>query len=87
MAGLVWPRKYVHTSFSSLVQSLIPKDTLLRTYFHIMEYNMYSCMNVVSWFLSIAHFITRVMRLCICALRSPAGKGLTSWLSLVMSNC
>ena len=25
-------RKYVHSSFSSLVQSLLPKDTLLRTY-------------------------------------------------------
>ena len=26
-------------------------------------------------------------RLSICALRSPAGKGLTSWLSFVVSNC
>ena len=26
-------------------------------------------------------------RLFICALWSPAGKGLTSWLSFVMSNC
>ena len=26
-------------------------------------------------------------RLCIDALWSPAGKGLTSWLSFVMSNC
>ena len=25
--------------------------------------------------------------LFICALRSPAGKGLTSWLSFVVSNC
>ena len=25
-------RKYAHSSFSSLVQSLLPKDTLLRTY-------------------------------------------------------
>ena len=30
---LVWPRKYLHSSFISLVQSLLPKDTLLRTYF------------------------------------------------------
>ena len=30
---LVWPRKYAHSSFSSLVQSLLPNDTLLRTYF------------------------------------------------------
>ena len=28
-------RKYAHSSFSSLVQSLLPKDTLLRTYFTI----------------------------------------------------
>ena len=27
------------------------------------------------------------LRLFICALWSPAGKGLTSWLSLVVSNC
>ena len=25
-------RKYAHSSFSSLVQSLLPRDTLLRTY-------------------------------------------------------
>ena len=29
---LVWPRKYAHSSFSSLVQSSLPKDTLVRTY-------------------------------------------------------
>ena len=28
----VWPRNYAHSSFSSLVQSLLPKDTLLRKY-------------------------------------------------------
>ena len=27
------------------------------------------------------------VRLFICALWSPAGKGLTSWLSFVVSNC
>ena len=26
-------QKYAHSSFSSLVQSLLPRDTLLRTYF------------------------------------------------------
>ena len=26
------PRKYAHSGFSSLVQSLLPKDTILRTY-------------------------------------------------------
>ena len=30
---LVWPRKYAHSGFSSLVQFLLPKDTLLRTYY------------------------------------------------------
>ena len=29
----------------------------------------------------------RCARLFICALWSPAGKGLTSWLSIVVSNC
>ena len=29
---LVWPRKYAHPGFDSLVQSLLPKDILLRTY-------------------------------------------------------
>ena len=29
---LVWPRKYAHSSFNSLVHSLLPNDTLLRTY-------------------------------------------------------
>ena len=36
-------------------------------------------------------FVLRLLCLCarllICALWSPAGKGLTSWLSLVVSNC
>ena len=32
-------------------------------------------------------FLVFVMRLFIDALWSPAGKGLTSWLSFVMSNC
>ena len=27
------PRKYAHSGFSSLMHSLLPKDTLLRTYF------------------------------------------------------
>ena len=29
---LVWPRKYAYSSFSSLVQYLLPKDTLLSAY-------------------------------------------------------
>ena len=36
-------------------------------------------------------FVLRLLCLCarlfICALWSPAGKGLTSWLSSVVSNC
>ena len=32
LRNLVWPRIYAHSSISSLVQSLLPKDTLLRTY-------------------------------------------------------
>ena len=32
-------------------------------------------------------FLCLCTRLFICALGSPAGKGLTSWLSFVVSNC
>ena len=34
---LAWPRKYSHSSFSSLVQYLLPKDTLLRTYLNCIK--------------------------------------------------
>ena len=32
LAILVWPRKYVHSSFSSLVYYSLPKDILLRNF-------------------------------------------------------
>ena len=32
-------------------------------------------------------FCSDLCLLCLCALWSPAGKGLTSWLSFVVSNC
>ena len=38
-------------------------------------------------FFSVLCLLCICMRLFICALWSPAGKGLTSWLSFVMSNC
>ena len=38
-------------------------------------------------FFSVLCLLCLCMRLFICALWSPAGKGLTSWLSFVMSNC
>ena len=38
-------------------------------------------------FFSCLVFAIICTRLFICALWSPAGKGLTSWLSFVMSNC
>ena len=39
LASLVWPTKYAHSGFSSLVQSLLPKDTLLRTYLMLITIN------------------------------------------------
>ena len=36
---------------------------------------------------SVLGLLCLCMRLFICALWSPAGKGLTSWLSFVVSNC
>ena len=38
-------------------------------------------------FFSILCLLCLFARLFICALWSPAGKGLTSWLSFVVSNC
>ena len=38
-------------------------------------------------FLCCLVFAMSCARLFICALWSPAGKGLTSWLSFVVSNC
>ena len=42
----------------------------------------------VLWiFFSVLWLLWLCVRLFICALWSPAGKGLTSWLSFVVSNC
>ena len=38
-------------------------------------------------FCSVLCLLSLCARLFICALWSPAGKGLTSWLSFVVSNC
>ena len=38
-------------------------------------------------FISVLSLLCLCARLFICALWSPAGKGLTSWLSFVVSNC
>ena len=39
------------------------------------------------WFCSVLCLLCLCARLFICALWSPAGKGLTSWLSFVVSDC
>ena len=39
------------------------------------------------WVFSVLCLLCPCIRLFICALWSPAGKGLTSWLSFVMSYC
>ena len=38
-------------------------------------------------FFSVLCLLCLCVRLFICAFWSPAGKGLTSWLSFVVSNC
>ena len=38
-------------------------------------------------FFSVLCLLCLCMRLLICAMWSPAGKGLASWLSFVVSNC
>ena len=39
------------------------------------------------WFFSVLCLLCLCARLFICALWSPPGKGLISWLSFVVSNC
>ena len=39
------------------------------------------------FFFPVLCLLCRCARLFICAFWSPAGKGLTSWLSFVVSNC
>ena len=39
------------------------------------------------WFFSVLCLLCLCVRLFICALWSPAGKGLASWLSFVVSYC
>ena len=41
----------------------------------------------ILWFFSVLCLLCLCARLVICALWSPAGKGLTSGLSLVVYNC
>ena len=44
-------------------------------------------MALFMFFFSVLCLLCLCVRLFICALWSPAGKGLTSWLSFVASNC
>ena len=44
---LVRPRKYAHSSFSSLVQSLLPKDTLFKNIFDFTIAGDWDCVAAV----------------------------------------
>ena len=46
-----------------------------------------SFVDILCGVFSVLRLLCLYARLCICALRSPAGKGLTSWISFVVSNC
>ena len=53
----------------------------------VLAINKY-CLSLEAWGLGSLSFGLRFCaRQFICALWSPAGKGLTSWLSFVVSNC
>ena len=41
----------------------------------------------IFYVLSVLFLLCLCVRLFVCALQSPAGKGLTSWLAFVVSNC
>ena len=46
-----------------------------------------SFVDALLFFFSVLCLLCLCARLFICALWSPSGKGLTSWLSFVVSNC
>ena len=50
----------------------------------LFKCNLASVVQVAGFFLLLSYFLAFVR---VCALWSPAGKGLTSWLSFVVSNC
>ena len=52
-----------------------------------MEYSIIYRGYKTIMFFSVLYLLCLCARLFICALWSPAGKGLTSWLSFVVSNC
>ena len=52
---IVWPRKYAHSGFSSLMHSLGPKDTPLRTYFSI--FCIYVFISVIAEFNPICRYV------------------------------
>ena len=64
----------------------------VKIYFHHSHHNLHSgfyeyfCGSVM-FFLSCRLFAMPLCASFICALWSPAGKGLTSWLWFVVSNC
>ena len=79
----VWPRKYAHSSFSSLGHSLPPKDNLLRTYLtppvkYFTDRSKAVLLLWIFYVLVLSCVCYVFVRVCLYV----AGKGLTSWLSL-----
>ena len=55
-------------------------------YIMLLVYDVLAFVDLLCLFFCL-EFVMLCARLFICALWSPAGKGLTSWLSFVMSYC
>ena len=64
------------------------KEALFNAAYNVTE-NISSKLfcNINELFCDIQESLSLCARLIICALWSPAGKGLTSWLSFVVTNC
>ena len=78
----------------SLTWDLTHEELLFKTglsppvkYFTGVQRRYFSCGYFMGTFLSCVCYASLCVRLFICALLSPAGKGLTSWLSFVVYNC
>ena len=82
------PNSYVSSSTSELRVRLARRQTGLNP-----QVNYFTDCSKAVLLLWIIYVISALLLLCFClrlfidVLWSPAGKGLTSWLSIVMSNC
>ena len=62
-------------------------ESCLLSFCHVHSYALYRLMWIINYVISVLFLLCFRARLFIDALWSPSWRGLTAWLSFVMSNC